>query len=118
MPSAPLRYCPGNGGRCTTKVTKGYCPQHTLALKAHHARYYQGGGTYGRRWRIARAAFLSEHSFCVQCDYLANVVDHRVPHRGNRDLFWDQSNWQPMCRSCHGVKTAAESRATADGRGV
>jgi hypothetical protein len=32
----------------------------------------------------------------------ATVVDHVRRHAGERDpLFWDVSNWQPLCASCH-----------------
>ncbi|WP_430395093.1 HNH endonuclease signature motif containing protein [Enterovirga aerilata] len=31
----------------------------------------------------------------------ATVVDHVVPHRGDQALFWDPSNWQPLCREHH-----------------
>jgi 5-methylcytosine-specific restriction enzyme A len=40
----------------------------------------------------------------------AVVVDHRVPHRGNHELFWDEANWQGMCKRCHDTKTAREGR--------
>ena len=33
------------------------------------------------------------------------VVDHIVPHRGDARLFWDEDNWQPLCKSCHDRKT-------------
>jgi 5-methylcytosine-specific restriction protein A len=38
------------------------------------------------------------------------VVDHIVPHRGDKKLFWDSSNWQALCdgqtgRGCHDRKT-------------
>jgi len=36
------------------------------------------------------------------------VVDHIVPHRGDRALFWDTSNWQPLCKPHHDAKTARE----------
>lgn len=66
---------------------------------------------YDRRWRKARKAYLAEHPLCAECarqgrDELASVVDHVQPHRGDSSLFWDQSNWQPLCRSCHSRKTA------------
>ncbi|MGM9590559.1 MAG: HNH endonuclease signature motif containing protein, partial [Faecousia sp.] len=35
----------------------------------------------------------------------ATVVDHIIPHRGDRKLFWDESNWQPLCKDCHNRKT-------------
>ncbi|WP_400245601.1 HNH endonuclease [Niallia sp. JL1B1071] len=40
----------------------------------------------------------------------ATVVDHIVPHRGDQDLFWDETNWQPLCKSCHDRKTMTEDR--------
>ncbi|MFR3634507.1 MAG: HNH endonuclease [Sutterella sp.] len=30
------------------------------------------------------------------------------PHKGDMALFWDQSNWQPLCHTCHSKKTARE----------
>lgn len=38
----------------------------------------------------------------------ATVVDHAAPHRGDRALFWDTSNWQSLCAHCHNVKSACE----------
>jgi 5-methylcytosine-specific restriction enzyme A len=34
-------------------------------------------------------------------DTAATVVDHRIPHRGDRELFWDRSGWQSLCARCH-----------------
>ena len=36
------------------------------------------------------------------------VVDHIIPHKGDKVLFWDRSNWQPLCKTCHDTKTARE----------
>ena len=38
----------------------------------------------------------------------ATVVDHIVPHKGDKKLFWDSGNWQPLCGPCHSRKTAKE----------
>ena len=38
----------------------------------------------------------------------ATVVDHIIPHKGNRKLFWDMNNWQPLCKFHHDQKTATE----------
>jgi 5-methylcytosine-specific restriction protein A len=35
------------------------------------------------------------------CDQPASVVDHIKPHRGDRKLFWERSNWQPLCQHHH-----------------
>jgi len=37
----------------------------------------------------------------------AEQVDHVVPHKGDMDLFWDEDNWQALCASCGGRKSAA-----------
>jgi 5-methylcytosine-specific restriction endonuclease McrA len=31
----------------------------------------------------------------------AAVVDHIKAHRGDETLFWDQRNWQSLCKPCH-----------------
>jgi len=62
---------------------------------------------YDRRWRKARLNYLAKHPVCVSCGYGATVVDHIVPHRGDKQLFWDVSNWQALCERCHNRKTAS-----------
>jgi 5-methylcytosine-specific restriction enzyme A len=66
---------------------------------------------YTYQWQQARKRFLMEHPFCEceQCKGKAvrsEVVDHKVPHRGNYDLFWDEANWQALAVKCHNRKTA------------
>ncbi|MCW8917157.1 MAG: HNH endonuclease [Magnetovibrio sp.] len=62
---------------------------------------------YGYKWKKARAKFLKEHPVCEGvCKEdgrvaAASVVDHVIPHRGDLELFWDRSNWQALCKSCH-----------------
>lgn len=70
---------------------------------------------YDGRWRKARRAFLSrpENVLCRSCASRgrmveAECVDHVEPHKGDPVLFWDQTNWQPLCHACHSTKTAAE----------
>ncbi|WP_328812721.1 HNH endonuclease [Paradesulfitobacterium ferrireducens] len=70
---------------------------------------------YDSRWRQARARFLKTHPLCVKCLEngrleKATVVDHIVPHRGNQVLFWDESNWQSLCKKCHDRKTRTEDQ--------
>lgn len=66
---------------------------------------------YGGRWQRARALYLARQPLCVTCLEVnrvtpATVVDHIVPHRGDQVLFWDQDNWQALCKLCHDRKTA------------
>lgn len=68
---------------------------------------------YTFAWRKAAKVFLSNHPLCAECarngvTCIATCVDHIQPHRGNLELFWDQSNWQSLCTKCHNRKTAAE----------
>jgi 5-methylcytosine-specific restriction protein A len=71
---------------------------------------------YGYKWQKARERFLSEHPLCCYCERTgritaASVVDHKIPHRGDAALFWNESNWQPLCKPCHdSVKAREEGR--------
>jgi 5-methylcytosine-specific restriction endonuclease McrA len=74
---------------------------------------------YGHRWRVERAAYLALNPWCVMraagCGMLADVVDHRVPHRGDEVLFWDRGNWQGLCAHCHNSHKQAAEQGTATG---
>lgn len=64
-------------------------------------------------WRRLRVLVLSAQPLCVICErsgriVAATQVDHVTPHKGNINLFYDQSNLQPLCQSCHSKKTASE----------
>ena len=64
-------------------------------------------------WIKLRKAYLLANPICVICKAKgirtpANTVDHKIPHKGNRKLFFNQRNWQPLCRSCHSRKTASQ----------
>jgi 5-methylcytosine-specific restriction protein A len=64
-------------------------------------------------WKRASRAFRKANPLCASCAGIGLVVpvaevDHKEPHRGNRALFWDRTNWQGLCKPCHSRKTAAE----------
>jgi 5-methylcytosine-specific restriction endonuclease McrA len=70
---------------------------------------------YGPRWRKARLTYLRENPLCVLClafgqSTPATVVDHKTPHKGSPKLFWSQSNWQSLCKTCHDAAKQAEER--------
>lgn len=47
---------------------------------------------------------------------VATVVDHIVPHKGDKRLFWDSKNWQALCKPCHdSVKAQLERSGTIKG---
>ena len=83
-------------------------PMHNTKTKArgHDTRKTSTQRGYGHKWRKLRKAFLSTHPLCVFCNTKgriaqATVVDHIIPHKGDQRLFWDVSNWQPLCKKCH-----------------
>ena len=109
MPVKPKRPCRYSG--CPNLCDSGvYCEEHRRECSHGALR----GGAYVRgydaSWRKARALFLRQHPLCAECRRNgrltpATVVDHIVPHRGDKGLFWDQKNWQPLCKGCHDRKT-------------
>ncbi|WP_244597145.1 HNH endonuclease [Ochrobactrum soli] len=40
----------------------------------------------------------------------ATICDHRIPHKGNEDLFWDADNLMSLCKSCHDRTKQREER--------
>ena len=111
MPWAPKRPCRHPG--CKELCDKGvYCKRHTKEEAQTYDRF-RGTATqrgYDSRWVKARKAFLARNPLCAYCEKAgrlvpATVVDHIIPHRGDKALFWDVSNWQPLCKMCHDKKT-------------
>ena len=74
---------------------------------------------YGMAWQRARRGFLLSHPLCVMCTAegkttIAEVVDHIQPHRGDQSLFWDQSNWQSLCKAHHDSDKARQEHGTRE----
>ena len=95
--------------------TPGYCDKHLRSIRKQQdeRRGSPASRGYDSKWRKARTLYLSLHPLCAACQRLgrtvaAQVIDHIVPHRGNRDLFWNERNWQALCKRCHDAKTARE----------
>lgn len=74
------------------------------------------GDSYGLRWTV----LLRDRFTCQLCGRVSSdpagdardmVADHRLPHRGDPALFWDEGNLQCLCKACHDRdKQAAERR--------
>ena len=61
---------------------------------------------YTWAWTKARNAYLKDNPLCVYCGQdgritAANVVNHKVPHRGDQELFWNEENWESLCKRHH-----------------
>ena len=106
MPRKPKRPCRHPG--CPSLSDEVYCVVH----RPLYARESATNRGYDARWRAARKRYLRQYPLCIECQRNgkftpATVVDHILPHRGDEDLFWDESNWQPLCKHCHDRKTGS-----------
>lgn len=86
----------GQGGKTETERSR-----HRDATHAHRAWYRTA------RWQKLRWAVLVRDMFtCQMCGRVVSdtsqlVGDHRAPHCGDADLFWDESNVWCICKPCH-----------------
>ncbi|HQR22639.1 MAG TPA: HNH endonuclease signature motif containing protein [Burkholderiaceae bacterium] len=113
MPRAAPRPCTYPG--CTALTDAGRCERHRaqIARETDERRGSARERGYTSRWDKARGTYLRANPLCRYCLELgrvepATVVDHVKPHRGDQTLFWNTSNWQPLCKRCHDIKTATE----------
>lgn len=105
MPWAPPKHC----ARGHQPYTGPRCPLCKAASEARRPSARKRG--YDRKWQLASKEWLAQprNRLCVcGCGQVADVVDHRIPHKGDMGLFWDRTNWQPMNRRCHSRKTAQQ----------
>ena len=68
---------------------------------------------YNYRWQQYSKRRLISHPLCVEClangrTTVATCTDHRDPHKGNVKKFWDKSNHDSLCKTCHDIKTQNE----------
>ena len=76
---------------------------------------------YSRSWARASARYKQLHPICIGCLAVSklsktDVVDHIVPHKGNPALFWNENNWQPLCRWHHDVVKQRIERLVQEGK--
>src|SRR5215471_1392069 len=110
MSHAPKQTC--TYPRCSTLVAAGQhrCAQHRrvgdVRANAAARRLY-----FTARWRELRARVLRQRPWCDEClaagyGYVSTTdVDHRVPHRGDAVLFYDEKNLHALCKAHHTQKT-------------
>jgi 5-methylcytosine-specific restriction protein A len=121
---APMRYCPERG--CGTLTRGGPCASHVKARDVRRGTSTARG--YDSRWARYSRAFRAEYPVCgmrpsgatATSDSLcrasgrvspAECVDHIVPIIGSDDpRFYDATNHQALCDSCHAVKRAREAQ--------
>ena len=119
MPSRLASACRAPG--CPNRATAhGYCDAHQHLVRQTRREAWQQADSqrgsaaergYGGAWQKARLAWLKAHPLCEEClrqgrTTPATVVDHIIPHKGDKHLFWRSENWQSLCTACHNAKTA------------
>ena len=113
MPYKPRVPCQHPGCPELVEPGKRYCEKHK-AMHPEAVRSARKAG-YSKQWEKASKRYLQSHPLCARCMAKdppvyrkAEVTDHIIPHRGDPKLFWNESNWQPLCKRCHDIKTLTE----------
>jgi 5-methylcytosine-specific restriction protein A len=119
MPSRAKKTCLKVG--CPNLTDNKYCEEHQALNKQPRVinrdkqkeREYnkQRAKTptrmlYDRKWREYSKDFLKRNPICVVCGNQSQAVDHVIPHKGNKGLFWTRFNHRALCKSCHNRATA------------
>lgn len=116
------KFCPWRGCKQIIPISERYCKEHQhqkeeqqrQRARQYNERRPEWHRLYDRDWRAYTAVYLAEHPYCVEClkkgiHTFATEVDHIIPHKGDRALFWDIKNHQGLCDSDHSRKTAKEN---------
>tara|TARA_R110002049_G_scaffold304075_3_gene499001 strand:- start:1185 stop:1523 length:339 start_codon:yes stop_codon:yes gene_type:complete len=93
------------------------CQCKVAAIRARNRRHDANRPSarqrgYDRRWQAARKDWLAYNPACTRCRAPATVVDHITPHKGDKAVFWDKTNWQSLCAPCHNRHKQREERRT------
>jgi len=66
-------------------------------------RYPEARKWYGtKEWKRLRHITLVKFPKCTRCNVQpSTTVDHKIPHKGNIDLFFAESNLTGLCKLCH-----------------
>jgi len=107
-------------GRLAPRV--GYAEGDTQAAEQQRYQLSPWRNWYHlARWKeLRQRVFLRDGYTCQMCGCLEGntallVADHKIPHRGQEYLFWDEGNVQCLCKACHDKDKQAIER---DGRSM
>ncbi len=102
----PLVYCAQPG--CPMLVPRGRCRTHAVQLEHARPNYAIRRWYRTPQWRaLRRQVILDAVSTCARCDQVTRTldVDHILDHAGDPSRFWDRTNLQALCSTCHARKT-------------
>ena len=113
------KFCRHRNCKELVDISVDYCEAHINDIQVARQQYNkQRPGWHNmyktKRWGEARKRYLQRNPLCVECLKIgrvvsATVVDHITDHKGDYNLFWDESNFQSLCVKCHNSKTAKEN---------
>ncbi|WP_210330832.1 HNH endonuclease [Mesorhizobium sp. NBSH29] len=102
-----------------------------MGLDRDRSRHHDTGGPWRAwyktarwqklRWRVlVRDLFTCQMTGCgrIEHDSSQLVADHIKAHRGDVDLFWDETNLQCLCKRCHDKGKQQAEQSTLQTRGV
>jgi 5-methylcytosine-specific restriction protein A len=80
---------------------RSFLPKSPTRSKVERDRFYTGSS-----WRRTRAAFLSAHPLCLDCEAKGLLTAATIPHHDKErlarpDLAFDFDNLVPLCSPCH-----------------
>lgn len=100
---------------CPELCRSTHCNSHR-PRRARDRRPSAAARGYDAAWRRARRTFLRQHPRCQThgCPRRSSHVDHveRARHAGVD--FWDRTNWQALCETCHRAKSGREAHEPLD----
>ena len=114
MPKRPKKPC--KYPQCPRLTNGGYCEVHKNINNKYYDQNRESSSKrgYDYKWTRFRKAYLSseENALCREC--LSNgrlipatEIDHITPMSKGGDKY-DETNLQPLCKSCHSRKTVKE----------
>lgn len=109
MPYKPKKPCTYPG--CSKLTTGGPCSEHKRKINRQYDKKRDEeqpwrAWIHSTRWRKASDMHKAEHPLCAECERQGRitpvyVTHHIIPHEGDYELFWDESNWESSCQMHH-----------------
>jgi 5-methylcytosine-specific restriction protein A len=82
----------------------------------HWRKWYKTARWQRLRWQVLeRDQFTCRLCSQIEVDTSQLVGDHITAHRGDAALFWDDTNLQCLCKTCHDSIKQREERSGTEG---